>query len=326
MRRKRIFTFLTDILFYIAGGFIYSTAVLLFLSENGISPGGLTGIATILNYLFSLPIGTVVFVLNIPLLAAAFIKFGGIFIAKTAVATAIMSLMLDISGLFLPTIKIDPILAALFGGLLMGLGISMFMLRGATTGGTDIIAKLINRRFPHLTVGRLMLAADAAVVAATALVYKNIESALYAVIAIYTSSRVMDVILYGADRGKIVYVITDNSKERNDAFNAQILECQGKLTAIRQEEESRSSEELDIPAIRQALDRALSFTGDIDTALVATILDRVIVKRESTKDNIYLDIFLKLGSTYEAVYTPLKHTAGITSLKNITHKPPTRRI
>ena len=136
MRRKRIFTFLTDILFYIAGGFIYSTAVLLFLSENGISPGGLTGIATILNYLFSLP---VVFVLNIPLLAAAFIKFGGIFIAKTAVATAIMSLMLDISGLFLPTIKIDPILAALFGGLLMGLGISLFMLRGATTGGTDII-------------------------------------------------------------------------------------------------------------------------------------------------------------------------------------------
>ena len=78
MRRKRIFTFLTDILFYIAGGFIYSTAVLLFLSENGISPGGLTGIATILNYLFSLPIGAVVFVLNIPLLAAAFIKFGGV--------------------------------------------------------------------------------------------------------------------------------------------------------------------------------------------------------------------------------------------------------
>ena len=129
MRRKRIFTFLTDILFYMAGGFIYSTAVLLFLSENGISPGGLTGIATILNYLFSLPIGAVVFVLNIPLLAAAFIKFGGIFIAKTAVATAIMSLMLDISGLFLPTIKIDPILAALFGGLLMGLGISLFTTR-----------------------------------------------------------------------------------------------------------------------------------------------------------------------------------------------------
>lgn len=222
MKRKQLFSFLIDLLFYIAGGMIYSVAVLLFLTENEISPGGLTGIATILNYLFSLPIGTVVFILNIPLLAAGFIKFGGVFIAKTAVATAVMSLTLDISGLFMPKMKIDPILAALFGGLLMGLGISLFMLRGATTAGTDIIAKLINRKFPHLTVGRLMLAADAAVVGLSALVYKNMESALYAVIAIYASSRVMDLILYGADRGKIIYVITDNAKELSDSIMSLI--------------------------------------------------------------------------------------------------------
>ena len=132
-------------------------------------------------------------------------------------------------------------------------------------------------------------------------------------------NRLLDLSIAGA-------LTVEEFKERNDAFNAQILECQGKLTAIRQEEESRSSEELDIPAIRRALDQALSFTGDIDTALVATILDRVVVKRESTKDDIHLDIFLKLGSTYEAVYTPHKHTAGITSLRNITPKPPIRRI
>ena len=222
MKRKQLFSFLTDLIFYIAGGMIYSVAVLLFLTENEISPGGLTGIATILNYLFSLPIGTVVFILNIPLLAAGFIKFGGIFIAKTAVATAVMSLTLDISGLFMPKMKIDPILAALFGGLLMGLGISLFMLRGATTGGSDIVAKLINLKFPHLTVGRVMLAADAAVVGLSALVYKNVESALYAVIAIYASSRVMDLILYGADRGKIIYVITDNAKELSDSIMSLI--------------------------------------------------------------------------------------------------------
>lgn len=131
-------------------------------------------------------------------------------------------------------------------------------------------------------------------------------------------NRLLDLSIAGA-------LTVEEFKERNDAFNAQILECQGKLTAIRQEEESRSSEELDIPAIRRALDEALRFTGEIDTALVATILDRVVVKRESTKDAIRLDIFLKLGSTYEAVYTPLKHTAGITSLRNTTPKPPTKR-
>ena len=121
-------------------------------------------------------------------------------------------------------------------------------------------------------------------------------------------NRLLDLSIAGA-------LTVEEFKERNDAFNAQILECQGKLTAIRQEEENQSSEELDIPAIRQALDEALRFTGEIDTALVATILDKVVVKKESTKDDIHLDIFLKLGSTYEAVYTPLKHTAGITSLK-----------
>lgn len=131
-------------------------------------------------------------------------------------------------------------------------------------------------------------------------------------------NRLLDLSIAGA-------LTVEEFKERNDAFNVQILECRGKLTAIRQEEENQSSEELDIPAIRQALDEALRFTGEIDTALVATILDKVVVKKESTKDAIHLDIFLKLGSTYEAVYTPLKHTAGITSLKNTTHKPPTRR-
>ena len=131
-------------------------------------------------------------------------------------------------------------------------------------------------------------------------------------------NRLLDLSIAGA-------LTVEEFKERNDAFNIQILECQGKLTAIRQEKENRTSEELDIPAIRRALDEALRFTGEIDTALVATILDRVVVKRESTKDDIHLDIFLKLGSTYEAVYTPLKHTAGITSLRNTTPKPPTRR-
>ena len=132
-------------------------------------------------------------------------------------------------------------------------------------------------------------------------------------------NRLLDLSIAGA-------LTVEEFKERNDAFNAQILACQGKLTAIRQEEESRSSEELDIPAIRRALDEALSFTGEIDTALVATILEKVVVKKESTKDDIHLDIFLKLGSTYEAVYTPLKHTAGITSLKNTMPRMPIRRI
>ena len=213
VNKKTALVWAADLCLYIAGGAIYSAAVLLFLSANEISPGGLTGVATVLNYLFVLPVGTVMFLLNIPILIIGFIKLGGIFILKTTVSTVIISVILDIFGGILPAVNIDPILAAVFGGLLLGLGISMFMLRGATTGGVDIIAKLINRRFPHLTVGRLMLLSDALVVALSAFAYKNIESALYSVVALYASSRVIDMMLYGADKGKIVYIITEEASE-----------------------------------------------------------------------------------------------------------------
>lgn len=202
--------FIIDILFYVLGSGIYSAAVIMFLSNNEISPGGVTGVATVLNYLFDLPIGTVVFVLNIPVLVLGFIKFGGIFIVKTSVVTVLVSVILDIFEVTLPQIKIDLILAAVFGGILMGLGLSLVMLRGGTTGGVDIIAKLINRRFPHIGVGRLMLFIDASVVAVSALVYKNMQSALYSVVALYASSKITDLMLYGADKGKIVYVITSD--------------------------------------------------------------------------------------------------------------------
>ncbi len=218
MNKKRILNVTTDFFFFLAGGIIYSVAVLLFLSENEISPGGLTGIATMLNYLFALPVGTVVFIMNIPLLIIGFMKFGGVFIVKTTVSTVMVSVILDITEGFLPAFNIDPLLAAVFGGLLMGFGVSLFMLRGATTGGVDIIAKLINRRFPHLTVGRLMLLADAVVVAFSCIVYKNIESALYSVVALYASSRIMDMMLYGADKGKIIFIITEESSAVADAI------------------------------------------------------------------------------------------------------------
>lgn len=211
MNKKKILTRVSDLSVYLIGSIIYSVAVLLFLSENQISPGGITGIATVLNHLFSLPVGTVVFLLNIPILIIGFMKFGGIFIVKTTVATAVISIFLDIAEEILPTFKIEPILAAVFGGILMGFSLSLFMLRGATTGGVDIIAKLINRRYPHITVGRLMLLSDAIVIALTTLVYKNVESALYSVVALYASSRIMDIMLYGADKGKIIYIISDNA-------------------------------------------------------------------------------------------------------------------
>ena len=210
---KKVYKIFGDILVYILGGFIYSAAVTMLISPNEISPGGFTGIATVLQYLFGLPTGAMLFALNIPVLIMGFISFGGIFIFKTAAATVIMSLTLEICEAVLPVFKVDEILACVFGGILMGLGLSLIMLKGATSGGVDIIAKFINRRYPHLTVGRLILFSDALVVAVTAIVYKNIESVLYSVVSLYASSKIVDVMLYGSDKGKIIYIITNKAKE-----------------------------------------------------------------------------------------------------------------
>lgn len=209
----KVKAFLGDFLFFIFGSIVYSIGVLTFLSSNEISPGGVTGIAIVLNYLFSLPIGLTVFLINIPLLIIGFFKFGKVFILKTAVATACISAVIDVFEFFLPSLKIDLILASVFGGSFMGLGISMIMLRGSTTGGVDIIAKLINERLPYLSVGKIMLFIDAVIIALTAIVYKNAQSALYSIVTLYASAKVMDLMLYGADKGKIVYIISEHIQD-----------------------------------------------------------------------------------------------------------------
>ncbi len=213
MKKNKVSAWFIDITVYLLGAFIYSSAVTMLVSSNEISPGGLTGVATALNFMLGLPSGLVLFVANIPILVLGLLKFGGIFIIKTAVATVLLSFSLTVTDLLLPVFYIDKILAAVFGGILMGLGLSLIMLRGATTGGVDIIAKLINRRFRHITVGRIILIMDAAVIAFASFAYKNIESALYSVISMYATSLVMDAVLYGADKGKLIYIVTSAEKQ-----------------------------------------------------------------------------------------------------------------
>lgn len=211
--RKNIKKWIADLFFWVFGCFVYSSAVTMFVASNEISPGGITGIATALGFYFKIPSGILLFIFNIPILVLGFLKFGGIFILKTSIVSGIMSVTLTITDITLPNFNIDLILASIFGGILMGIGISVIMLRGATTGGIDIIAKLINRKHRHLTFGRLILLMDGVVILFAAIIYQNIESALYSVIAMYATSYIMDVILYGSDKGKLIYVVTNHPEE-----------------------------------------------------------------------------------------------------------------
>lgn len=207
MQNKKV-KILIDVLFFVVGSVVYSVAVNMFLAPSGISPGGFTGIATIINFLIKIPTGIVLFVFNIPVLILGYVKLGGRFVLKTTFVTMLVSFALDVSSRLLPPLKTDGILAAMFGGILMGLGLSLVLLRGATTGGIDIIAKLVNRRYRHLSVGKIILIADGVVIVLNAIVYKNAGSALYSIVAMYAATRMMDILLYGADKGKIIYIIT----------------------------------------------------------------------------------------------------------------------
>lgn len=205
--------YMNDYLWFVFGSVIYAVAITLFISPNEISPGGITGIATILNYLLGLPTGFTVFILNIPILILGYCKCGKGMIINTTVVTVITSFALTVTENLFSTFKMDKIIASIFGGILLGFSISIIMRHGATTGGVDIIAKIINRKYRHITIGKIILMTDVAVVLLAVLAYGKLESALYSVVTMFSSSKVMDYMLYGSDRGKLVYIITDKPGE-----------------------------------------------------------------------------------------------------------------
>lgn len=188
---------------------IYAVAVSLFLDPNSLAPGGVTGIAIILNRITGLETGTWMFAVNIPILIIGMWKFGWRFILSTLYCTLAMSCM---TNLLSPVgaLTTDPLLAALVGGSLMAVSLGLVFRAGATSGGTDIIVKLLRLQFPHLKTGLLFLLTDAVIVTASAFVFQDIDTALYAGLVVFVNSILLDLVLYGRDGAKMFFIISDN--------------------------------------------------------------------------------------------------------------------
>lgn len=200
-----------DYLSVTVASLIYAAAVSLFLDPNSLAPGGVTGIAIILNRLTSLETGTLMLLINMPILAIGTWKFGWRFILSTMYCTALTSLFTNYLTPYGP-VTADPLLAALVGGVLMAVSLGIVFKAGATTGGTDIIVKLLRLRFPHLKTGSLFLITDALIVAISAFVFQNIDVALYAGLVVVVNSLLLDVVLYGRDGAKLIFIIADRSE------------------------------------------------------------------------------------------------------------------
>lgn len=200
-KKSRAKNLILDTVFIAAGSMIYAVSVNAFTAPNQIAPGGITGVSTMLNYLFDTPIGVVVMLLNIPITLWGIIEIGYKLVAKTLLAITMSSVCIDLFALFIPAYRGDPILVAIFAGIFEGLGLSLVFIRGATTGGTDMMGRLINHRYRHFSVGKIMLAIDGVIILISAFVFGSVESAMYACIVIFVSTSLIDTIIYGADSG-----------------------------------------------------------------------------------------------------------------------------
>ena len=204
-----------DLLNYLlitVGSLIYALGQLYFIKPLHIPMGGVSGLALVANFLWSLPIGVVTIVLNIPLLFLGWRNMGREFFVKTTFAILVSSVFTDILEPLLPAFDGEMLLAALYGGIVMGGGYGLIFRAGGTTGGVDIIAKWINRQ-KDIPIGTTNLIANAVVIVASALIYGNLDSALYAMITSYLTSMVIDKMVYGMDVQKSAMIITSKPKE-----------------------------------------------------------------------------------------------------------------
>lgn len=202
-----------------AGSVIFALAFDWFFAANAVGMGGITGLAQVLNVLLpGLSVGVATVLLNIPLFLAGWKFIGFHLLASSLFSMAVSSAAVDLIALIHPFAPMDSMLAAVCGGAMMGAGLGIVFSQGATTGGTDIVARLLKLKFPWLPMGKLVLIPDGVVLALTAMAFGRIETALYGAVALYVCTKVMDTVLYGLDASKVAYVISENWKTISDAI------------------------------------------------------------------------------------------------------------
>ncbi|MBE6889152.1 MAG: YitT family protein [Ruminococcaceae bacterium] len=211
-QRSALVEWTIDIAVIVLAAAIFSVGIVCFISPNDIAPGGGTGIAIILSELTSLPLGLLIAAVNIPLIVAGFVLLNKKIMVKTLVSVAVITLMTDFVFADMPLYNADGgngILAAVFGGVLMGAGIGLTYARGATSGGTDIIAKIVSRFYPDLKLGQIQFFSDAVIILLGLAVFRDLDAALYAVISVFVQSKLVDMLVYGGQESRLLMVFSE---------------------------------------------------------------------------------------------------------------------
>ncbi len=205
--RLRIKTILT----VISGTLTMAVALNLLLAPRDLAPGGLSGLSIIVNHITGVPLGLLIMIFNIPIFLWGLRHFSRKYMLFSLAGMFLLSAFTDILS-FLRPITDDFLLSAIYGGVLMGLGVGLVFSAGCTTGGTDIAAQILKKRFPFISVGRFVLIIDAFIVTLAGLVFGNWEVTLYSAIALYISTYIIDLIVEGGDFAKAAYIISDKKE------------------------------------------------------------------------------------------------------------------
>lgn len=232
--KKQNFIQPKELLLLIVGAIIYSIGTQCFITPADIAPGGAMGIALMVHHLTNLPVGTLTLCVNIPLLILAWFYLSRRFAIRTAITCIICSVMVDfVVAPNLPMYEGDRLLSSLYGGVIIGIGMAFIFLAGSTTGGSDIAGYLVQKKWPHVSIGRLLLAIDGVILSTSTVVFGNIDAALFGLVCLYAQTKVIDTIIYGNDAGSQVTVVTRHAAEISEKIiqvldrSATLLDAKG---------------------------------------------------------------------------------------------------
>lgn len=211
-----------DSILIVIGTFIMGISIDFFLLPNKITTGGASGIATILYYKFNLNMGTMILLINVPLFAIAIKKFGIKFSLKSIAGTFLFTFFIDLISLntYIGKSKTDMIISAIYGGLLLGIGLSLVFKAGGSTGGSDLLAQILRKKGGTLNLGKIMLTIDSVIIASLIIAFNDINLGLYSIISIFISSKMIEIIFEGVNYTKVINIVTKN----DDAITNQIIE------------------------------------------------------------------------------------------------------
>ena len=211
-KNKKIAKFIGRYIVITFAACIYAVGISMFLDPNNLAPGGLTGAAVILTRIIPITLGTLIVIMNIPIMILGAWKFGARFTLSTLYTLVVSSAFMEVFERMGYVITHDKILAALVGGTLMGAGMGLCLRMETTTGGIDIIIKVLRQKYRQVKSGEMYLIIDGLILAAAALYFKDIEVSMYAGVAIVVSTYILDKVLYGSDEAKLVYIVSNKRK------------------------------------------------------------------------------------------------------------------